>query len=539
MCGENMKILIITGELAYPLIKEVISDSKQDIIVHIADNTQVAAFLTPRQIIKEVNNNFSNQLDEIDMILVPGLIKKGTREITKELGIPTFKGSTDCADLAMVLNIIGNIDLSEDKPADKLIEEEKRNEAFKFIEEFENDYETIAKLLEKPNNILVGNLPVGEDFPMRVLSEIANAPFLSKEALVNKCQYFVDSGADMIDIGMAAGEDFSDKIPDLIKTLRPIVGDRPLSIDTLNPKEIKVAVENGIDFVLSLDLGNNSEIKDLLIEKNIPAVLLPTNFSQGKSPKSPSERVEAMHQLIRDTEGLTYVADLILDPVNSSSIIESFLAFHEFHKTNKAPMFFGVGNVTELMDADSGGVNVLLAGIGMELGASILFTPEESGKTRGSVYELATASKMMFLAKNRKSIPKDLGINMVVFKDKHKRNDVIVNELDGVPEIKQEKPLKFIRDKAGSFKITVDYGTTVSESRIIATHFKKNNADLVITGHTAKEIYEEIITKELVTRMEHAAYLGSELKKAEIAMVTGKDYVQDFELFKNPDELKK
>ncbi len=498
MCGENMKVLIITGELACPLIKEVVSDSKQDIIVHIADNTQVAAFLTPRQIIKEVKTNFSNQLDEIDMILVPGLIKKGTKEITKELGIPTFKGSTDGADLAMVLNLIGNIDLSEDKPADKLIEEEKRNEAFKFIEEFENDHETINKLLEKPNNILIGNLPVGEDFPMRVLSEIANAPFLSKEALINKCQYFVDSGADMIDIGMAAGEDFSDKIPDLIKTLRPIVGDRPLSIDTLNPKEIKVAAENGIDFVLSLDLGNNSEIKDLL-----------------------------------------YVADLILDPVNSSSIVESFIACHEFHKTNKAPMFFGVGNVTELMDADSGGVNVLLAGIGMELGASILFTPEESGKTRGSVYELATASKMMFLAKNRKSIPKDLGINMVVFKDKHKRNDVIVNELDGVPEIKQKKPLKFIRDKAGSFKITVDYGTTVSESRIIATHFKKNKADLVITGHTAKEIYEEIITKELVTRMEHAAYLGSELKKAEIAMVTGKDYVQDFELFKNPDDLKK
>ena len=42
MCGENMKVLIITGELAYPLIKEVVSDSKQDIIVHIADNTQVA-----------------------------------------------------------------------------------------------------------------------------------------------------------------------------------------------------------------------------------------------------------------------------------------------------------------------------------------------------------------------------------------------------------------------------------------------------------------------------------------------------------------
>jgi dihydropteroate synthase len=62
---------------------------------------------------------------------------------------------------------------------------------------------------------------------------------------------------------------------------------------------------------------------------------------------------------------------------------------------------------------------------------------------------------------------------------------------------------------------------------------------LVIVGHCAKEIYEEIITKNLVTRMEHAAYLGSELQKAEIAMITGKEYVQDFDLFKNPDEFKK
>ena len=246
-----------------------------------------------------------------------------------------------------------------------------------------------------------------------------------------------------------------------------------------------------------------------------------------------------MHQLIKDTEGLKYVADLILDPVNSSSIVESIIACHEFHKANPAPMFFGVGNVTELMDADSGGVNVLLQELEWNLGVSILFTPEESGKPRGSVYELATASKMMFLAKHRKSIPKDLGINLVAFKDKHKRNDIILNELDGVPESKQETPMKFIRDKAGSFKINVDYGTTVKDSRITATHFKKNKADLVIVGHSAKEIYEEIITEGLVTRMEHAAYLGSELQKAEIAMITGKEYVQDFELFKNPDEFKK
>lgn len=521
-----MTILIITGNLAYPLIENVVSDVDEDVIIHIAD-TQVAAFLTPNQIIKEVKNNFSSKLDDIDLILVPGLIKKGTSEITEALGIPTFKGSTDGADLAMVINLLNKIELSENKPADKLIEEEKRKEALKFIENFENDKENIEKLLKKPNNILVRNLPVGEDFPMRVLAEIANAPFLTKEQLIKKCQFFIDSGADMIDIGLAAGEDFSDIIPDLIATLRPIVGDRPLSIDTLNPAEIKVACENGIDLVLSLDLGNYPKIVDVLKEYDVPAVLLPTNFTEGISPESPNQRVKLMEELIEKTEGIKYIADLILDPVNSTSIVESIIACNEFHKINPAPMFFGVGNVTELMDVDSTGANALLAGIGMELGVSILFTPEESGKTQGSVRELAIASKMMFLAKHRNSIPKDLGINLVDFKDKHKRLDIIDVDVDDLETIEQENPMKFVRDSKGSFKINVDY----DNNKIRAVHFKKNKPDVVIVGKNAQEIYEEIIKKELVTRMEHAAYLGSELKKAEIAMITGKNYIQDFDLF--------
>ena len=85
-----MKVLIITGNLAYPLIKNVVANANVEVIIHIADNTQVAAFLTPRIIIDEIKTHFANQLEEIDMILVPGLIKKGTREITKELGIPTI-----------------------------------------------------------------------------------------------------------------------------------------------------------------------------------------------------------------------------------------------------------------------------------------------------------------------------------------------------------------------------------------------------------------------------------------------------------------
>jgi dihydropteroate synthase-like protein len=532
-----MKVLIITGKLAYPLVKEKAENSQVDTIVHIADNTQIAAFLTPNKIIKEIKDNYADELDKIDIILTPGLMRKTTSEISETFNIPTFKGSTDAADLKMVLDLIEKLELSEDKAADRLIEEEKRQQAFKFIEDYENDEEKVEKLLKKPENILVKNLPVGEDFPMRVLSEIANAPALSKEDLIKKAEYFVASGSDMIDIGMLAGEDRSEDIPDLIKTLRPIIGDRPLSIDTLNPKEIKVAVDCGIDMVLSLDHGNTEELLPLLKQKNIPAVLLPTNYNEGFVPHTPEERINSMKKLIKRTEGLDTIADMVLDPINSNSLVDSITSYNDFHKTCKMPMFFGVGNVIELMDTDSVGANSLLAGLAMELGASILFTPEESGKTRGSVYELAIASKMMFLAKNRHSIPKDLGINLLVFKDKRKHPNLIENY--NVPVEKASECTKFTRDPSGSFKICVDYGRDVNNSKIIVTHFKKNKPDIAVTGTYAKEVYDELVKKGLVTRLEHAAYLGSELQKAEIAMITRKDYVQDFDLFNRPLNLEK
>ena len=531
----NFMILIITGHLAYPLVKEMADKSKKETVVHIAE-TQVAAFLTPNQIIKEIHEHFEDRLDEIDLILVPGLIRKDTFLIAEEFNIPCYKASTDAADLAMVLDLVDDLELSQSTPADKLIIEEKKKQALKFIEDFENDIEKRDELLKKENNILVRNLPVGDDFPMRVLSEIASAPILSKEDLIKKAEFFVASGSDMIDIGMIAGEDRSDQIPDLIDTLRPIVGDRPLSIDTLNPNEIRAAVEHGIDMVLSLDNGNYKDILPLLKEKNVPAVLLPTNFSEGFVPHTPEERIESMEKLVASCDGLDVVCDLILDPVNSASIVDSIISFNEFHKIDKKPMFFGIGNVIELMDTDSVGANALLAGIAMEIGASILFTPEESGKTHGSVRELAIASKMMFLAKNRQSIPKDLGIDLLVFKDKKKRFD-LKQEAEDIPTIKQEEPMKFVRDKAGSFKIRVEHAITVEDSYLSVTHFKRNQADISFEGKTAREIYEEIIKKGLVTRMEHAAYLGSELQKAEIAMLTGKEYVQDFELFKDPEEF--
>ena len=53
----------------------------------------------------------------------------------------------------------------------------------------------------------------------------------------------------------------------------------------------------------------------------------------------------------------------------------------------------------------------------------------------------------------------------------------------------------------------------------------------MITATTARAIYEEIQRRNLISRMEHAAYLGMELEKAEIALKLNKKYVQDFPKF--------
>lgn len=533
-----MKVLIITANLASPTVMKETSKSKHKIHVHVVD-TPIAAFLTPKRIVEELEkhgrkhdlnegmddriNTFD--LNDFDIILTPGLVRKDVYYVREKTGIETYKGPTDAADLSTVLDILEKLNLSTKISADKFIEEEQRKKALKFIEDFETDQTKTKKLLKKPENILVGKLPVGEDFPMRVLAEIANAPLLSDFELLKKAKYFVESGANMVDIGMIAGETHLERIPRMVEIIKDNL-DVAVSIDTLNPREIKAAVKSDVDLVLSLDHGNCEEVLPYLEAKNIPAVILPTDYSKNWVPKTVDERVNSIQELRKKCASIDVIADLILDPVNSHSIVDSFMACHKFKQNNREPVFFGVGNVTELLDTDSVGVNSLLAGIGMELGVSVLFTPEESGKTLGSVKELSISSKMMFLAKNRESIPKDLGINLVQYKDKGKLDSCIEElELD-VPVVEGSEDYTFKQDPSGSFKIMAENG------KVVAVHYIKMKPQLIIKGKTSKSVYDEIIKRKLVTRIEHATYLGSELEKAEIAAKLNKKYLQDFPLFK-------
>jgi dihydropteroate synthase-like protein len=161
-------------------------------------------------------------------------------------------------------------------------------------------------------------------------------------------------------------------------------------------------------------------------------------------------------------------------------------------------------------------------------------TTEKSDKTQGSVREVAIASKMMFLAKKRDSVPQDLYIDLLLLKDKKIREEPYSKEMEAKTQIvaANEEPKPVLFDEKGFFKIAVD---RVDET-IVAFHFSASQAKkptVIVKGKTAESIYAKIVGMGLITRLGHAAYLGSELAKAEVALRTGKEYIQDRQLFKN------
>lgn len=518
---------MITGLLAKDLVTRYAQKSRVKTKV-IALKVPVAALLSPKYIAKEAEKL---NLRGFDVILVPGLIRGDTSVIEDATGIPTFKGPKYAADLPTVLDLLGQVKLSKVTPACELLRDELQQRALQetYLAEKNRDI-----LLRNPGNMLIGELAIGKDFPMRVMAEIIDAPLLSDEEIQAMAKRYVKLGAEIIDVGMIAGESRPSDAKRAVKAVKGVVN-VPVSIDTLDPAEAREAVSAGVDMILSVDAGNVEDMASFASE--VAVVVIPTNHRKGFFPKNTIERLILLEENIRKARklGITrIVGDLILDPVNMPGVMESLVAFYKFARRHPdIPLLFGVGNVTELMDADSVGANALLAGMASEIGVSILLTTEKSDKARGSIKELAVASKMMFLAKKRGSVPKDLGLDLLMLKDKRIReepyNREIEEEAQTIKATEKHKPPLF--DPKGCFKIMIDRANDV----IAALHFsasKRDKPTVVIKGKTAEDVYAKIVEMGLVTRLDHAAYLGSELAKAEISLETGKEYIQDSPLFR-------
>ncbi len=532
-----MKVLLITGKLAEPLIRKIISETKAphsfDLLVL---PLPVAAFLHPKYVSTQLK--LRGPLEEYNLILLPGMIAGDTAVVTESTRIPTFKGPQHAADLPLLFDVLTEklSQLSTTQPADVVLAEAVKKRAIQDLRQ--GNRRPKGKL---PSTVLeIGkgkrSILVGPHRPMRVIAEITDAPLRSEDELRHLAQYFIASGAHVIDIGMIAeapNPKAANEIIRLVNKTVPVM----VSIDSLNSEEIVAGLEAGADLVLSLDQDNMLDIPKSKRSKAAFTVI-PATQESGDLPKTLDERLELLLDNLSNARTLGYkklIADPLCDPLMAPGLSQALLAYQEFqNREPKVPMLMGVGNVTELLDADSPGVNALLAGIAVELGVSMVLTTEVSPKTRGAVWELHRATQMMYLARRRQTPPKDLGLDLLLLKTKQFPEPPyeLSANVSYPREVIAEGETPHRMDVNGFFTFHVDR----EKKMLVARHYtieERETPTIELLSPTAQELIDAILTRDLVSQLDHAAYIGRELAKAELALVTGRPYIQETSLFPN------
>ncbi len=93
-----------------------------------------------------------------------------------------------------------------------------------------------------------------------------------------------------------------------------------------------------------------------------------------------------------------------------------------------------------------------------------------------------------------------------------------------VPVITGRLPDRTVPDPAGYFVVYADG----ARSALSLEHYRNDGVlHRVIEGQSSAELYMAAIEEGLVSRLDHAAYLGRELARAEIALARDEPYVQD------------
>ena len=120
--------------------------------------------------------------------------------------------------------------------------------------------------------------------------------------------------------------------------------------------------------------------------------------------------------------------------------------------------------------------------------------------------------------------PLNLGITALRYKSKHDYSKYVSFD-EPIKQI-DFKDQPAIMDPKGYFKIYIDE----KKNCIMITHFNNSvnfkDATLTLAGDNAESLYKTIIETGLVSRLDHAAYLGKELIKAELAINLGRSYSQ-------------
>jgi dihydropteroate synthase-like protein len=327
-------------------------------------------------------------------------------------------------------------------------------------------------------------------YDIHIFAEIVDAPFLDIDTILSRASDYQASGADVIDIGCLPDTPF----PHLAESVQALhSGGFRVSVDSMNPDELLAGGRAGADYLLSL----HEETLWVAEEVASVPVLIPGEAGNLESLFRAIDRLSA--------EGRPCLADPVLDPL-LLGFTESIMRYRELRtRRPDVEILMGAGNVTELTDADTSGINAVLAGIASELGIRNILTTRVSEHTRRVVHELDIARRTMFLARRNNELPRNLDRRLLTI---HERDPFPYN----LAEI--EETAAAVRDPSYRVQTSPD-GIHVF------------NRDGLKTATDPFALYPHL---EFRGDAGHAFYMGAELARAQIAWQLGKRYVQDEEL---------
>jgi dihydropteroate synthase-like protein len=326
-------------------------------------------------------------------------------------------------------------------------------------------------------------------YDITILAEINHAPRLALADLLAQARAARDSGADVIDLGCDPGETWGG-VGEAVRALRA-EGMR-VSLDSFNPREVEAAAAAGAELILSVNSSNHDTAKawgcEVVVVPDVPATL---------------EGLDRTVEVLQ-TAGVPFRIDPVLEPIGLGFAASLGRYLEVRRRYPGAEMLMGVGNLTELTDVDSAGVNVVLLGFCQELGVRSVLTTEVINWCRSCVRELALARRLVYHACRNRVLPKHLEPDLVLLRD---------------PRLKEHGE-ETLRELAA--QITDRNYRLFAEGGLI--HVLSSLMHLA--GADPFVLFEQMRQRDTIDPS-HAFYLGYEMAKAVTALALGKNYVQD------------
>ena len=326
-------------------------------------------------------------------------------------------------------------------------------------------------------------------YDISILAEINHAPRLPAAELLAHAKRANADGANLIDLGCDPGEPWRD-VAASVAALRA-EGLR-ISLDTFNPWEAEQGAKAGAELILSVNQTNRVAARSWGCE--VVAV-----------PDQPAnlEGLDATVDFLAGA-GVPFRIDPVGEPIGFGFAASLGRFLEARRRYPQVEMLMGVGNLTELTDVDSAGVNVLLLGLCQELGIRSVLTTEVINWCRSCVRELDLARRLVCYAAKQHLLPKHLEPDLVMLRDPKLR------EHGGA---RLEELAKQIADR--NFRLFAERG----QLHII-------NNEMHLQGTEPFLLFKEMLARTPIEPA-HAFYLGYEFAKAVTALTLGKNYVQD------------